>query len=490
MQITLYSGFSKRPNSTLQPTGGTTITATLKERTSIENPTFLLAAGLSSYENITAVKWGSRYYFVSDITSIHNGLTEIACTLDRLATYKTEIGNAYCFIERCSYDYNENIADSATSTETTAYTVGLSSGAIFPNTPEKGVLVLHIASTDTSMLSGGGVGVVFVEPSIFTGNTNVTILDVMAKLWDDTVSQNLEKTLADAWSAIIRAVYIPCFTITDLATYPTFTKLTPLYLGKQAFNDLLPYKFSNSNGYPKCYEFTKEFDPETICRYSTFKWRNLPPYCNWMMYLPFYGPVDVAMDMFLNHGSTHPYLVVKASVDYCTGELVYTLYYRVYTGITPNDRIIAKYQTRMGVDIALSNIRQGNGMETLGHALSAVGGAVSMNPFQTVSEGVAGVISALQTQVSSIGNMSSGVGVMQAEFGTDNPVIRLLATGHETNQEPNAHNMTIGCPYMARDQISSHPGYIICSNASVSIPGTQADKDAVNAMLNNGFFFE
>lgn len=489
MQITIYSGFKKRPNSTKQPTSGTNVTVTLKEATSIENPTFILSGGVTSYDDITAVLWDGRYYFVSDVISRHNGITELSCSIDRLATFKTDIGNADVFIERCSNAYDETLIDPYTSTQDTVYTKGVASTAVFPAEPNKGVLALQVASTAITPLTGGGVGVLFVEPGVFASPSPPNIEDVLAKLWTDGVSANLKKTLADAWSAIIRAVYIPCFTVTKLSALSNFT-YQDMYLGKEHFTDVLPLQYSNSQ-YPVAYEYEYEFDPESMAEYSTFKWRNLPPYCEWFLYLPFYGPVDVAADLFLNHATgIHPYLVVKATVDYCTGELTYTLIYRVYTGVTPHDALIAKYQTRMGVDVPLSNIRQGNALETMGHVISAVGGAVAMDPFHAISEGVAGVISSMQTQVSSIGGLSAGVGMALAEFGTNDPKIRLYCNGHRFGEEPNAHKDSVGCMLMRQATIAGRGGYVKCNNASVDIAGTQADKDAVNSMLNSGIFYE
>jgi len=89
MQITLYENFAKKDNSTLRPSiGGTVIDCFLKNSTSITNPTFVLTV---ENFNITYVKWDDRYYFVSDIMSIKNGVIELSCSLDVLATYKEQI---------------------------------------------------------------------------------------------------------------------------------------------------------------------------------------------------------------------------------------------------------------------------------------------------------------------------------------------------------------------------------------------------------------
>ena len=43
MNIKVWSNFSKRKNSTKQPTGGSTITVTLKDQCSILSPVFILS---------------------------------------------------------------------------------------------------------------------------------------------------------------------------------------------------------------------------------------------------------------------------------------------------------------------------------------------------------------------------------------------------------------------------------------------------------------
>ena len=88
MTIKTWSGFSKRKNSTKQPTGGTSVTAFLKEGTSIENPTFTLSGNNFTVDYVEAF---GHYYFVKDIVSIRNNLIEIECVQDVLATYKSAI---------------------------------------------------------------------------------------------------------------------------------------------------------------------------------------------------------------------------------------------------------------------------------------------------------------------------------------------------------------------------------------------------------------
>ena len=68
MTITVWSGFSKRRNSTKQPSAtGTIITANLKENCSIESPVFILQG---NQFNIDYVQAFGAYFYVSNIISL------------------------------------------------------------------------------------------------------------------------------------------------------------------------------------------------------------------------------------------------------------------------------------------------------------------------------------------------------------------------------------------------------------------------------------
>lgn len=114
--ITAYT-FSKRINSTKQPTGltGTDYSVVLKDRTSYENPVFLLSSG--TLPTFNYVQWGTWYYFVDDIVIERNDLYNVKCSLDVLATYKTEIGATAAFV---LYDTTSNteIPDTRLSNKT------------------------------------------------------------------------------------------------------------------------------------------------------------------------------------------------------------------------------------------------------------------------------------------------------------------------------------------------------------------------------------
>ena len=102
-EIILYH-FSKRKNSTKRPTGqGTTVPCLLKSNTSFQNPVFKLKLALDSALQFNYLKWADHYYFINSTVSLNNDMVEISASEDVLATYRTEISNYTCFIERSNH---------------------------------------------------------------------------------------------------------------------------------------------------------------------------------------------------------------------------------------------------------------------------------------------------------------------------------------------------------------------------------------------------
>ena len=72
---------------------GLTIYGNLKENTSIVNPVFIVETPidvLSNYNYVYIYKF-SRYYFITDMVTINNSLTEIYLHVDVLMSFKREI---------------------------------------------------------------------------------------------------------------------------------------------------------------------------------------------------------------------------------------------------------------------------------------------------------------------------------------------------------------------------------------------------------------
>ena len=91
-----------------------TASGALREGTSIINPVIMISgASVSSLKNANYmyIPDFNRYYFITDIKSIRNGLIEISGHVDVLQTYAGQIRNNTAIIKRNSNSWNLYIED-------------------------------------------------------------------------------------------------------------------------------------------------------------------------------------------------------------------------------------------------------------------------------------------------------------------------------------------------------------------------------------------
>ena len=113
MNVTFYN-FSKRRNSTKRPSGGTSYTCLLKEDTSTARPSIAIKWNGSSSApagfNYCYIPDFGRYYWVNSWTYSERQWIA-ACSVDVLATYKTEIGGSSKYVLRAASDYDPEVID-------------------------------------------------------------------------------------------------------------------------------------------------------------------------------------------------------------------------------------------------------------------------------------------------------------------------------------------------------------------------------------------
>lgn len=145
MNLILYKNFSKKKNSTKQPAAntGTTYNVVMKQGTSLINPTFLIDGIDLAY---TYAQFNNRFYFIDDITIGNNKIYEISCSIDYLATYKSEIGNYTAYVERSVSSYDALISDPAiSSAQSIAHTNTATTSVLPLGGVEAGCYIIRIA---------------------------------------------------------------------------------------------------------------------------------------------------------------------------------------------------------------------------------------------------------------------------------------------------------------------------------------------------------
>lgn len=89
----------------------------LRDDCSIVSPSILIAQDALPSFNYAYIAAFNRYYYVTNITSVRNGLWRIDMKCDVLMTYKTGIKALTAVIARQENDYNEELIDTEIPTE-------------------------------------------------------------------------------------------------------------------------------------------------------------------------------------------------------------------------------------------------------------------------------------------------------------------------------------------------------------------------------------
>lgn len=461
MTITVWNDFQKRKNSTLQPSiTGSDITVVLKEGTSIEKPVFLLTG---SDFTINYVKAFDHYYFVDDIKAIRNDLSEIACSMDVLATFKTDIGAYNALIERSASFYDNSYADPLVSI--------LNDPEVVDDVASSPGLFSKTGCYCVSVLNDSGFGGTGFTTSYIMDKTNVvTLSNYINTNWGSAavdVVGWLQATFLKTANSIISCIWIPIsydsVSESEYMVRVGVDNITGCY-GKPLSNTNIASSTANSITIPH--------------HYSSGDFRQLPPYTQCKLFLPMYGCIDINPADF--SGGT---IKVGFYIDLTTGDCL---------------AIITD-----SADEMVTSVRYGVGVNCpIGHLTSDVTGAISsgISTFRSAAMfdqgGPLASIHAAMAAASAVNAVASLTGVTPSVSGSrggramaDHLAIHCI-TFAKLTQDPDTLTAEFGRPCMANHVINTCSGYVKCINASVPIAGMSEEKDEVNDFLNNGFYYE
>lgn len=464
--IKTWSGFSKRRNSTKQPsTAGTDIAVSLKEDTSIESPVFILQGDLFSIDYVQA--FGS-YYFVSNIVSLANGLTELHCEKDVMATYKSEIGSTSAYILYTT-NGNSQIIDPrlqpvanigyAAATQALPWAHTTTGTIRLTATGQGGCHTWGMPWADMwRILSGvsGFTANIFnqYQPPSVQGDTMRQIKESMEWL-GQTITNFFRQFLGmgNAIECIKAAVWVPWSAnpATDdvwLGEWDTGVQASVMEaLLHQTVNIDIPWIKSD--------------------------WRNASPYTQMYLYIPFFGVITLNPSNFI--GTSKIYL--QFGLQEATGTMA--------VKVSADTIELGTYNAETGVSIPIGALSINPG-SVVSSVIAAGAGMIAggVGAAAGIAGGAFNLLNNLVPNPSTIGGYSGGA----AAALDDN--IKLFVVFHDTSEAPGASAAERGIPLMARRTINTLSGYVQCEGASVSISGESADRDAINSFLNSGFFYE
>lgn len=453
MNITCFSGFSKKPNSTKQPAvTGNVKTVTLKEPTSVLNPVFILHGYDLSYNYI---QWGTRYYFVDDIIIVSNEVAEYHCRTDVLATYKTDIGTSSQYVTRSASSYDLTVAD--TYYPTLAKNTHEADVISSPFTKSGGRWIIGVQGKNGDG-NGGSVSYYSCTDGAIQGLINYF-------LGDPTIYGQ-----SDISNELLSCVFNPMQYMVSCMWFPFAPAIGngDVGFGWWSFNSgyIKPVTSLNTGAN---ISFTIPKHPKA----SRGTYLNLPPFSQYKLEAGPWGIIPLDAFNLLDANS----LDCRWEVDLMTGSGRFDVKYR--------DKLCyeASYSAQIGVPVQLGQnmTNQGALMGAVGGGVGAITSALTLNPGGLMTNGLSAIMDAAKLSQPVPSTLGSN-GTMSF-----NNVFALMADFKDVADDD---VVTIGRPLCKVKTISTLSGYILCEKADLDTNATPAEKDQIINAMNSGFYYE
>lgn len=448
--------FSKRINSTKQPTGASRdYTVYLKENTSIERPVFILGTGIDA--GISYCQAMGNYYFIDDIVHITAEQVELHCSLDVLATHKTEIGAYTCYVERAASSYNNMIRDTMISASQKIIAESTAITQLSASISSSGVYVIGVV---------GGYG-------SNTGGISTYVVDA-AELEDALDFMFTDGTFPDILTdSVVKSFFNPFQYIVFLRWYP-FTKAA---FGTLTYDKIKFGWWETTTTYARLNDVRISFgvvlDIPTGY-YNDFRSYDLN-HTQINIDLPTVGNIQLDPSLISAPGID---VLLGVNVDIATGDTVVRLETVTGSGLTTRS-LIGSYSGKMGASIPVGQVN-GEAGSVISSALQTATGILSKDPARAI-EGAVGVVGSYNPPPSMLGSYGS-----RAYFAGMTSC-KVSVRCYETGDIP---TLVYGRPLCRNVQLGTLTGYVQCSGASIELNAPDSETREVNAFLNGGFYYE
>lgn len=488
MTINLYSSFSKRRNSTKQPTGsGTSFTARLKENTSVEAPVFILSTTADTW---TYAKAFGHYYFVSDVVHVNKDMCEVHCVCDPMADNKSAITGSTQYVERCA---DQNYWDTEVIDE--MYPVQMDPSIYQTNVSTPFITSSAVNSNVSLMLSIKGYdGTEFVSMplGIFKelGQGLMILGTDQDGLWSQLNANDLDLTYLDPVSYITNARIIPLPIENLITSSQTYT----IWIGYWSYSDPGQTAYFHKHNNPIIYNsptYTLTFQARSTGQNNFL---NCNKFRQYKLTLPGAGTITLDANLVLTGNNVK----VKFSVD-TVGCICYEVAYGA--GNVFKDYISGDISIPFAIHGQTADYSKivGAGTSIIGGIAGGASTGISMGSFAGLPGMIiGGAAGAITGGIMGVGHTISSAGPLYntQSVGSDGSFARLSVNKdiilQETIYHPTGMGATrLGAPCMKEVMLSNlADGYIKCINASVELNSFESERAAVEAYMNAGFYKE
>ena len=470
MIVQLFN-YGKKKNSTSRPAGATGTlfnNVQLKDATSITNPVLVFNPTSSGMSPSPAFDYAyipifSHFYFIDNWTFI-NGLWECYLHTDVLASYRDPIGELSEYILRSSYAYNGYISDVFYPAHTNP---SISMTSLNFGLDITGFYIIGLINNN-SQPSTGAISYYFLSSAQLANIKSYLMSETfltdngLADLQE--INKELVKVLYNPFQYIASCKFIPM-------AFPTVGTDEPIQFGWWQ----IPFSGRKMSQYGYVAFSYKDFTVSAHPQSSRGTYLNHAPYTERYISHPLFGTIFLDSNK-IDAGDT---LGITITCDVVTGCATFV--------INNSTKDVELYQAtiQLAVDIQLAQINT----DVIGMARTAVDSVG--NIASSISRlDIAGAVTAATSGV--LNTLEASIPVLQTSgangnFSMFNLPGRFIECFREIVDEDLAHK---GRPLCEIRQISTIPGYIVCSDAHAEIPCLDSERIEIVNYLNSGFYYE
>lgn len=472
MNVRMYN-FEKRKNSTKQPvvTDATMFSVTLKDSTSVLNPTLLFNPGNAGFTNpfnpsqfnYCHIPYFSRYYFVRDWRFL-NGVWECDLMVDVLASFKTAIGLTSSYILRSASAYDGTIIDGR-----------------YPATSQVTIQRITLVSPWWNVAPSGGCYVVGIVNNVGSGNVGsvcyyVLTSSELARLLNWMFSSSIfnASSISEIGEGLFKSIFNPFQYIVSANWFPfslnSIASSTSAHIVVGYWDSGIDAQIIGSLAQNTPITGTIPVHPQSATRGN---YLNYAPYTTLTMYIEPFGaiPIDTS---FRNIGN---YIFSTAYIDHITGEALLRVAITEDSTHLDNSRIITERTAKISVPIQLAQVAS-DYVGTISGGLQTIGSLVSGNVL-----GIgAGILNALESSMPKVASMG-----INGSFSMTIPSPTLVCEFRRIASENLSEN---GRPLLDTRTINTLSGFIQCGEADHAFSSFGTENDDINAYLSSGFFYE
>lgn len=472
MELTLLN-FSKRLNSTKQPTAGQLAAGknfknvSLKQITNIDNPDLVLAGAKTNdfaYNYAYIHDWG-RYYHIKTCDLRHEDIYHAKLELDDLATFKSQILASQAYIVYSSTGFNRWIRDDRVPIIVHGAEISQVSAAITKN----GNTVFDTSYDCIIMAANTNAGLYYyiLDEQKFH--------DIVASLMraSGSVLDSLVQQFSDAIGSIISVRRLPV----NPAVIDTYGNDIPVYLGDYECKDA---DDNQIRAYAVRDPIIEVASYDNIgATYTDFRYTE--PYCNARIALPFVGVCDISLTDFPDYR-----IYWKMVLDVISGRIAYS----IKNGIDDNDPV-ASFSGECGMllPIASSQIANAAGViaSAAGAAIQTGIGLLGQNP-AALANGIGGLASAFYASQQKTNSVVGAYAGNRSEYL--NTRFRIVLEKFLTANEPSNLTNIEGRPVCKVDTLTNYTGYIKTQGFSIDIDANSDVIRSINSKLDAGIYIE